>query len=123
LLTVEVQIRSDKSRFDVRIVGEDAKKLVERLFAEYPELLSSDWKKRPTISCAFRVGDIQPVVFETTDQKTQEKIQTPSIDGRLLKFKFIKVDGKLWYSEKEIEIGSEHSSDLTESDEAIANQN
>lgn len=45
----------------------------------------------------FRAGDIQPLKFEAINQKTGEVSELLSIDGRLLKFKFIKVDGNMWY--------------------------
>lgn len=45
----------------------------------------------------FRASDIQPLKFETNNRETGEVLETLSIDGRLLKFKFIKVDGDMWY--------------------------
>lgn len=90
----------DKSRFDLRIVGEHAKALFEKLLQAFPELQSKDYKQRPSVVVGFRAGDIQPVIFETEHRQTGEKVTTPSIDGRLLKFKFIKVNGEMWYSEQ-----------------------
>ncbi|WP_165007802.1 DUF3577 domain-containing protein [Neisseria yangbaofengii] len=87
----------DKTRFDVRIVGGHAKELFEQLLQEFPNLQATQLKDRPTVIVGFRVGDLQPIKFETEDRKTGEKIETLSIDARLLKFKFIKVNGEFWY--------------------------
>ena len=94
----------EKSRFDVRIVGGKAKELFAKLLEEFPDLLSNDYKRRPTVFVGFRVGDLRPVVFETNsknDRNESVKVNTPSIDGRLLKFKFIKVNRQYWYTEKD----------------------
>lgn len=91
----------EKSRFDLRVVGGEAKDLFSRLLDEFPALLDADYKRRPTVFVGFRAGDITPIAFETNakdDQGKPIKITTPSIDGRLLKFKFIKVDGQYWYT-------------------------
>lgn len=90
----------DKSRFDVRIVGSEAKELFAKLLQAYPNLQSDDLKQRPTVLLGFRVGDLQAITFETTSRETGEKIVTPTIDCRLLKFKFIKVNGEYWYREQ-----------------------
>jgi hypothetical protein len=93
----------EKARFDVRIVGGKAKELFAKLLEEFPDLLSSDYKRRPTVFIGFRVGDLHPVVFETNsknDKNEPVKVNTPSIDARLLKFKFIKVNRQVWYTEK-----------------------
>lgn len=87
----------DKTRFDVRIVGGHAKELFEQLLQEFPNLQATQLKDRPTVIVGFRVGDLQPIKFETEDRKTGEKIETLSIDAQLLKFKFIKVNGEFWY--------------------------
>ena len=39
----------EKARFDVRIVGGKAKELFAKLLEEFPDLLSSDYKRRPTV--------------------------------------------------------------------------
>lgn len=94
----------DKSRFDLRVVGGRAKELMAELLEAFPNLLSSDYRKRPTVTVGFRAGDLQPVHFETkakNDKGEQITVTTPSIDGRLLQFKFIKVGGQVWYSEKD----------------------
>ena len=94
----------EKSRFDVRIVGGKAKELFAKLLEEFPDLLSNDYKRRPNVFVGFRVGDLCPVVFETTsknDRNESMKINTTSIDARLLKFKFIKVNRQYWYTEKD----------------------
>lgn len=90
----------DKTRFDLRIVGAEAKELFRQLLEAFPELLSGNFKERPTVVVGFRAGDITPVQFETTDRKTGEKVSSLSIDGRLLKFRFIKVNKQLWYKEE-----------------------
>ncbi len=87
----------EKTRFDLRIVGGQAKELFARLLEEFPQLLSKNYRERPNVVCGFRAGDIQPLKFETNNRETGEVLETLSIDGRLLKFKFIKVDGDMWY--------------------------
>ena len=74
-----------------------AKELFARLLEEFPQLLSKNYRERPTVVVGFRAGDIQPLKFETNNRETGEVLETLSIDGRLLKFKFIKVDGDMWY--------------------------
>ena len=93
----------DKSRFDLRDVGGRAKEIFAQLLDEFPELLQKDYRKMPTVVVGFRAGDIQPSSFESTRKGVDgefEKIRTETIDGRLLKFKFIKVNGEYWYTEK-----------------------
>mgnify|MGYP000878898630 CR=1 FL=1 len=87
----------EKSRFDLRIVGGQAKELFARLLEEFPQLQSKNIQERPTVVVGFRAGDIQPLKFEAINHKTGEVSELLTIDGRLLKFKFIKVDGKVWY--------------------------
>lgn len=87
----------EKTRFDLRIVGVQAKELFARLLEEFPQLLSKNYRERPTVVVGFRAGDIQPLKFETNNRETGEVLETLSIDGRLLKFQFIKVDGDMWY--------------------------
>lgn len=87
----------EKTRFDLRIVGGQAKELFARLLEEFPQLQSKNIQERPTVVVGFRAGDIQPLKFEAINQKTGEVSELLSIDGRLLKFKFIKVDGNMWY--------------------------
>ncbi|ENV7556889.1 DUF3577 domain-containing protein, partial [Neisseria gonorrhoeae] len=79
----------EKTRFDLRIVGGQAKELFARLLEEFPQLLSKNYRERPTVVVGFRAGDIQPLKFETNNRETGEVLETLSIDGRLLKFKFI----------------------------------
>ena len=87
----------EKTRFDLRIVGGQAKELFARLLEEFPQLQSKNIQERPTVVVGFRAGDIQPLKFEAINHKTGEVSELLSIDGRLLKFKFIKVDGNMWY--------------------------
>ena len=87
----------EKTRFDLRIVGGQAKELFARLLEEFPQLLSKNYRERPTVVVGFRAGDIQPLKFETNNRETGEVLETLSIDGRLLKFKCSKVDGDMWY--------------------------
>lgn len=87
----------EKTRFDLRIVGDKAKELFARLLEEFPQLQSKNIQERPTVVVGFRAGDIQPLKFEAINHKTGEVSELLSIDGRLLKFKFIKVDGDMWY--------------------------
>lgn len=102
----------EKTRFDLRVVGGQAKELFARLLEEFPQLLSKNYRERPTVVVGFRAGDIQPLKFETNNRETGEVLETLSIDGRLLKFKFIKVDGDMWYqssSEDETQNNSDAS--------------
>ena len=90
----------EKSRFDVRIVGGEAKEIFVRMLDEFPALLAKDYRRRPTVFVGFRVSDLKPVCFETSgrnDKGEEIKVTTPSIDARLLKFKFVKVNRELWY--------------------------
>lgn len=93
---------NEKTRFDVRIIGDEAKKLFADLLENFPELQSNNFKERPPVCIGFSIGDIQAVSFETTYAKTGETVTTHSIDGRLLKFKFIKVNGEIWYRAKNV---------------------
>ena len=102
----------EKTRFDLRVVGGQAKELFARLLEEFPQLLSKNYRERPTVVVGFRAGDIQPLKFETNNRETGEVLETLSIDGRVLKFKFIKVDGDMWYqssSEDETQNNSDAS--------------
>lgn len=85
----------EKTRFDVRVVGSEAKILFQKMLEEFPALLASDFKARPTVTVGFRVGDIQPKNFETKGKGTT----ISTIDGRLLKFRFIKINNVLWYED------------------------
>lgn len=99
---------NEKSSFEVRIVGGEAKSLFEKLLQEFPALLDKDWKKRPTVSCGFSIGDIQAMTYTAKDGK-----EVSYIDGRLLKFTFISVAGEMWYSAKDHQEESSDSSDAT----------
>ncbi|WP_051940403.1 DUF3577 domain-containing protein [Stenoxybacter acetivorans] len=83
---------SEKSRFDVRIAGSEAKALIERMIQEYPALLSDDYKARPSVTCSVRIGDLVPSFFEGKDKQV-----VPYIDGRLIKFKYISINGSVFY--------------------------
>lgn len=100
---------NDKTRFDLRVVGGEAKTLFAQLLEDFPALTSSNFRDHPTVVVGFRAGDIVATTFETTNRETGEKVQTPTIDGRLLKFKFIKVNGELWYTEKTAETASQEA--------------
>ena len=111
----------DKTRFDLRVVGGQAKELFEQLLEQFPDLENNDFKKRPKVVVGFRAGDIQATVFESTNARTKEKVVTPSIDGRLLKFNFIKVNGEFWYkSSAESSIATAESS-IAIAEEELAN--
>lgn len=102
----------EKTRFDLRVVGGQAKELFARLLEEFPQLLSKNYRERPTVVVGFRAGDIQPLKFETNNRETGEVLETLSIDGRLLKFHFIKVDGDMWYQSSS-EDETQNSSDAS----------
>lgn len=104
---------NEKSLFEVRIVGSEAKSLFEKLLQEFPALLDKDWKKRPTVSCGFSIGDIQAKTYTSKDDK-----EVPYIDGRLLKFTFITVSGEKWYSAKDT--ASDAPADETQPDAELA---
>ena len=90
----------DKTRFDVRVVGGQAQKVFEDLLKAYPDLLSNDYKKRPTVTIGFRIGDIYAKTDEAEDRETGEKILTPTIDGRLIRIKYLKVRGEMFYRDE-----------------------
>ena len=105
----------EKSRFDVRIVGGEAKEIFARMLDEFPALLDKDYKRRPTVFVGFRVSDLKPVCFETSaknDKGEEIKVTTPSIDARLLKFKFVKVNRELWYKSQDGQPDAESSSEV-----------
>ena len=86
----------ETTRFEVRVVGGEAKSLFQKLLDEYPALLSKDYKKRPSVFVSFRIGDIQPMQFEGKDGKP-----TLYIDGRIIKFNSISVNKQKWFSKPE----------------------
>lgn len=83
------------TRFEIRVVGGEAKSLFQKLLDEYPALLDKDYKKHPSVFVSFRIGDIQPMSFE--NKQTGKPVLY--IDGRLLKFKSITVNKEKWYAE------------------------
>ena len=86
----------DKTRFEVRVTGSEAKSLVTKLLEEFPDISHKDFDKRPTLFAGFNIGDIQPMSFDVK-QKNGETTTVPYIDGRLLKFHFINVNKTPWY--------------------------
>ena len=107
----------DKSRFDVRVVGNEAKEIFQRLVDEYPDVLSSDYRQHPTVSIAFRVSDLTPKLIEFKDKKTQEDISIPTIDARLLIVKSLKVNGELFHRSEAENKDSQQESASSEEDE------
>ncbi|UOO85675.1 DUF3577 domain-containing protein [Neisseria arctica] len=87
---------NEKTRIDCRIVGEEAKAIMANLLDAHPELLDNDWKKHPTVHVGFRVGDVFPSKF--TNRKGEEVL---FLDGRLLAFKWIKVNGEFFYKHEQ----------------------
>lgn len=91
--------QNEKTRFEVRVVGQEAKDLTAKLIEAYPELLSTNSKEHPTVVVGLRVGDLAPSSFEYKDPKDPtQKILVQTIDARVLKYTFIKVDGQMFYS-------------------------
>ncbi|MFV2028656.1 DUF3577 domain-containing protein [Neisseria sp. S1] len=109
----------DKTRFDVRVVGGQAQKVFEDLLEAYPDLLSDDYKKRPTVTIGFRVGDIYAKTYEANDRKTGEKILTPTIDGRLIRIKYLKVRGEVFYHD---ELNVNQAANTAASDDTVPEQ-
>ena len=73
------------TRFDCRVSGADAKKIVK--------LLEPDVTAEKTVLIGFKIADIYPELF--TFEKGDKKGQTGvSIKGRLLRIKFAKVNGE-----------------------------
>ena len=74
----------DYTKFDVRVIGSEAREFVKRL---KPEV---DAKK--AVIVGFKLGDIYPekFVYENGDRKGEVGMV---IKGRLLKVRFAKVDG------------------------------
>ena len=73
------------TRFDCRVSGADAKKIVKQL--------ESDVTAEKTVLIGFKIADIYPELFtfEKGDKKGQAGV---SIKGRLLRVKFAKVNGE-----------------------------
>ena len=86
----------EKTRCEVRVTGSKAKELVTKLMEKFPDISHKDFAKRPTLFAGFNIGDIQPMSFELK-QKSGETTTVHYIDGRLLKFHFINVNGTQWY--------------------------
>lgn len=85
----------ETTRFEVRIVGGEAKELFQKLLDEYPALLDKDFKKRPSVFVSFRIGDIQPMKFNKDGKETLY------IDGRVIKFNSIFVNKQKWFPKPE----------------------
>ncbi len=75
----------DYTKFDVKVVGGEAKDIVRRL--------KGDVDARRAVIVGFRLGDIYPekFVYESGDRKGEMGVV---IKGRLLKVRFAKVDGR-----------------------------
>ena len=86
----------DKCRFDVRVVGNEAKEAFQSLVETYPDLLSAEVKKHPTVMISFRLGDLNPKAIEFTDGDGQSR-SFATIDARLLIAKSIKVNGEVFH--------------------------
>jgi len=73
------------TKFDCRVSGADAQAIVRRL--------ESDVAAERTVIIGFRTADIYPELFtfEKGDRKGQPGV---SIKGRLLRIKFVKVNGE-----------------------------
>ena len=73
------------TRFDCRVSGAEAKKIVK--------LLEPDVAAEKSVLIGFRIADIYPELFtyENGDRKGQQGV---SIKGRLLRVKFAKVNGE-----------------------------
>ena len=73
------------TRFDCRVSGADAKKIVK--------LLEPDVTAEKTVLIGFKIADIYPELFtfEKGDKKAQVGV---SFQGRLLRIKFAKINGE-----------------------------
>jgi hypothetical protein len=73
------------TKFDCRVSGADAQAIVKRL--------EDDVAAEKAVLIGFRIADIYPELFtfEKGDRKGQPGV---SIKGRLLRIKFVKVNGK-----------------------------
>ena len=74
------------TRFDCRVSGSEAKKIVK--------LLEPDVTAEKSVLIGFKIADIYPELFtfEKGDKKGQAGV---SIKGRLLRIKFAKVNGEV----------------------------
>ena len=72
------------TKFDCKVSGSGAQKIIKRL--------ESDVAAEKSVIIGFRIADIYPEMFtfEKGDKKGQAGV---SIKGRLLRVKFVKVDG------------------------------
>lgn len=73
------------TKFDVRVSGEAAQKIVRTL--------SADVEAQKKVIVGFVIGDIYPESFEV--EKNSQKELRLVIKGRLLQVSFVKVDGDL----------------------------
>ncbi len=72
------------TKFDCKVSGSEAQKIIRRL--------EPDVNAEKSVIVGFRIADIYPEIF--TYEKGEKKGQSGvSIKGRLLRVKFVKVDG------------------------------
>lgn len=83
----------EKSRYDLDVVGKEARRVVEKLMTKYPQILDFHAKDKPTLFIGFRASDTRADSFRK--KNSEELINT--IKGRLLKIKFVDVNGERLY--------------------------
>lgn len=86
---------NEKSRFEIRVVGGEAKEIFQRLVEKYPDLLNKN--SSIPVRIGFRLGDLVPDLFNIKDDNQVITKQVPCIDARLLKVNFLIVGDEHFY--------------------------
>ena len=81
----------ESSRLDLDVVGSEAKKLITHLMKKFPQLMEFKAKDKPTVFIGFHASDIRSEKFEV------KETEYLTIKGRLLKIKFININGERVY--------------------------
>ena len=78
------------TNFDTVISGKDAKELLTK----YQKQINDQTVK---VLAGFVIGDIFPQTYVTKNKETKEEETRCGIKGRLLRIKFLKIDGEMVY--------------------------
>ncbi|MBQ9619603.1 MAG: DUF3577 domain-containing protein [Neisseriaceae bacterium] len=112
--------KSETTPFYVRVQGEEARKIFEDLVRQYPLLKCGNPKKRPKTSFSFKVQEIRPSTYERVDRETKELQITQNIEGILVEFRHIKIDGQWFYRNPNFSVKRSSNDDVLDSDEVLA---
>lgn len=90
---------TQKTRFDCRVVGGEAKKVIERFMSQINDkghMASDGTTLRHKVLVGFRIGDLYVDMF--TYEKGEKKGQTGvSLKARLLRLDWMRLDGEMVY--------------------------